>query len=70
MKTGILCVQGQQDIRPRESGSALLKFIEQDNKQATLSFSLFIICVIFEENVFMEGIFKSPFCKESCVFLV
>lgn len=48
-KPGILCVQGQQGIRPKESGSALLKFIEQDNKQAILSFSLFIICVIFEK---------------------
>ena len=46
---GILCVQGQKGIRPKESGSALLKFIEQDNKQATLSFSLFVICVIFEK---------------------
>lgn len=48
-ENGILCVQGQKGIRPMESGSALLKFIEQDNKQATLSFSLFIICVIFEK---------------------
>lgn len=67
MKTNIPCVQGLQGISRKESGSALLKFIEQDNKQVTSSFFLLIFCAILRKCLY-EGIFEGPFCREIFMF--